>query len=267
MRRTLNLKGCGLLLKQCDSKQQAAQERTATDYARTIGGRVQAPRVHRQFGRVLVLEYVAGPSLEQEPSEDRVRGALEFLSSLHATAIPERAMNHYYGESMRNRLREELRFVEDRRSLLGIDGEPVEVIRQACALPELSLEALRAEPPVLGHGDYQARNILWHCERGIVPIDWLDSGVCDPRYEWAHFLNSFDGRFGSRAVERLVGLANEVLCPNVNRQAFARALRVGEIMDRIIRAGSKARTAEDGADNTDRAAKLRAHIQRLAAIL
>jgi Phosphotransferase enzyme family len=200
MRRTLTL-----LLKQCDSKQQAAQERTATDYARTIGGRIQAPRVHRQFGRVLVLEYVAGPSLEQEPSEDRVRAALELLSSLHATTF--------------------------------------------------------------GHGDYQARNILWHYELGIVPIDWLDSGVCDPRYEWAHFLNSFDGRFGCQAVEGLLGLANEVLCPNVDRKAFARALRVGEIMDRIIRAGSRARTAEDGGDNTDRAAKLRVHTQRLAAIL
>jgi len=169
---------------------------------------------------------------------------------------------------MRNRLDEELRIVEHRRSWLGIERELIEVIRQACAVPDLSMEALDDYRwRVLGHGDYQASNILWNNDSGIIPVDWVDFGVCDARYEWAHFLNSFDGKHGAFAVDGLFHLAHEVLCPTLDPDAFRHALRIGEIMDRVIRAGSKARTAEKGADNTARVEKLCSHIHRLAMIL
>ena len=82
-----------------------------------------------------------------------------------------------HGESLWNRLERELESV---RKWPGIGTDRVDVIRDAIGQPELSRVRLQEVSPVLGHGDYQACNVLCTPEGVIAPIDWIDSGLCDP---------------------------------------------------------------------------------------
>jgi hypothetical protein len=265
MKKTWKFKSRQLFIKLCESRYQANLERAASEHAARIGGILKTATVHRQISRILIFELIPGPLLEEQPEEVWVSKALQVLASIHSTPIPEDVMNHYHGESLRNRLEQELEFIKE---WPGISADKVDVIHNSINRPELSRTKLQEVPPVLGHGDYRGGNLVCTSAGEIIPVDWVDFGLCDPRYEWAHFLNSLDDVLESGSgADSFRELARQVLCPGADEVVFENNLLLGEIINRVIIAGSKARDVLAYGETKKRAAVFNAQVKRLESIL
>jgi len=265
MKKTWKCKSQQLFIKLCESKYQANLERAASEHAARIGGNLKTAAIHRQISRILIFELIPGPLLEEQLEEAWVSKALQVLATIHSSPIPEGVMNHYHGESLRNRLEQELEFIQ---KWPGISADNVDIIRNSINRPELSCTKLQEVSPVLGHGDYRAGNLVCTSAGEIVPVDWVDFGLCDPRYEWAHFLNSLDDVLESGpGIERFREMARRVLCTDVDEVVFESSLQLGEIINRVIIAGCKARDVLTYGETEKRVAVFSAQVQRLESFL
>lgn len=265
MEKTFKMKRLGLFIKFCKSSHQAGQEHAATHRATRLCENVRVATIHRQISRFLIFKLIPGPLLDEHAEDAWVSKALQVLASVHSTPVIEGISNHYHGENLRNRLEHDFEFV---KQWPGIGADKVNVIGDSILHPELSLTKLQKVRPVFGHGDFRGGNLICTPSGEVVPVDWCDSGLCDPRYEWAHFLNSLDCLSGSETgIERFGKLARKLVCPDVDRQDFERDLRIGEIIDRVILAGSKARAASTYGENMERVATLNKQVKRLKEII
>ena len=98
---------------------------------------------------------------------------------------------------------------------------------------------------MLGHGDFRAGNLF---VRGgaIVPIDWIDLGLCDRAYEVMNFVGTLPAAHRAPILTRYTaatGIAIEVIRTR------------GSVVSDIVRAGSWARMVELGARDPDECAR------------
>jgi hypothetical protein len=225
----------GVVLKQCKSAKKASQEaagmKAAAQIASPAGLRV--PRCLAHGDRFLVIEYVAGEWLWIHAD-----AALRYLAQLHALGVPPGAMCHYHGRSLSKRLDWEVRSICQSPSSFWNRDRAIQLSSRVRALPQLRMEQLVAAPQVPGHGDFHGPNLrLEAIGSGIrvVPVDWVDFGACDARYELAHFLDSAPSGF---QLEQLAaGIYGCALDPN----SFREFLVVGRAMNGLISLGNLAR--------------------------
>jgi hypothetical protein len=176
--------------KVCETPEKAAQEAAAMVKARRRLDRVSL-RVPRRL--LLCDKYLVTELIEKEGLvSDCVGEALGYLKAMHSIPTDGITTNHYHGGHLRHRLEQEQHYIRYLTADVGWCQPALDAVTRALSLGALSAIDLAAVPPVVGHGDFHKSNVLVAANRQIVPIDWVDFGLCDPRYEVAHFLDSLD---------------------------------------------------------------------------
>ena len=185
-----------LLFKEEREQHKSAKEYLATKYARfLLPENLRVPEIWGVFSNCFVLKYYNNANQLNKNSKEEIYKAVNYLIEMHYIRFTNELKDiliknhycHYYGEPLKNRLSQELEFstkafdqIECMKKYLGL----MEQIINIC------LKTMNTHP-VLGHGDFQAKNILL-VENNILPIDWVDFGVCERSYEIHHFINSLN---------------------------------------------------------------------------
>lgn len=258
----------GTLVKQCGAvEDEAKQEAQALVAARLLlDSRLRVPACFGHLDQWIVIEEILSDKLEPE-NADQVCKAAEYLGCMHSTKLDDAVRmvlannghQHYYSGSLENRLREEVRHSEVAQDAHG-ESWNLPVLEEAVTkvIPRLS----QCGDPVLGHGDFQKKNILIAEDGSVVPVDWRDFGICNRWYELAHFLRSVDPVTHEKALE----IYSDRVGIDISEEDDS--LRIGKIIDAIIRAGSKARTFDPA---PERAASSRSrfieHAERAAELV
>lgn len=124
----------------------------------------------------IVSEFIEGNV--NQLSYEELQKALRYLHVLHSsdyrTILP--LNNHYYGKNLINRLNQENDFlskaIRKYHQLSSFKKGFERILRIAV---NYANHALNDSPAVVGHGDFQPKNIIVN-ESGIIPIDWIDFG-------------------------------------------------------------------------------------------
>jgi thiamine kinase-like enzyme len=253
----------GLLFKKERSENKAMQEYLATKTARSVlPNSLRIPKVWGVYKDCLVSTYYTNGQFSKD-SKKEVYQAADYLIKMHETKVSnelrdkliESSNCHYWGESLKSRLKQELYFsIRAFRKTLSIQAYLIilEAIVESCLEIENSF-------PVLGHGDFHAKNLLYF-ENTIIPVDWVDFGVCDRSYEVHHFVNSISKH-----------LRDEIyLYYTAKTKTPKDALNRGIGIDAIIQAGNRARLVifgEKNASDEEIQAQFVSQIKRGSAIL
>lgn len=229
----------GLVFKRAREPGKARQEFEATRLARLLlPASLEVPRSWGVVGdQLYVSEELPEKCSWRDPRH--VDSATDYLAELHRVepgaelrgALIAAGFHHYHGETLRRRLAQELEHAR-RAFAAGRFAAELDVVSELvrAALDRWSFE----EDAVLGHGDFQRSNLFVRSGK-IVPIDWVDFGLCDRAYDLAHLLRSLPEERRARA------LARYVRATGVDPEALR--LR-GQIVDSIVRAGAEARQAQ-----------------------
>lgn len=144
----------------------------------------------------IVSEYIDGKP-RKILSHRELQEALRYIHVLHSFDYRSISClkNHYYGEKLVRRLKDENGFftnaINKDRRFLALKNSFNKILK-------LALRYALHDEPVVGHGDFQAKNIIV-TETGIAPIDWIDFGILLRWYEVGNLL------FGQKKDE-LLGL-------------------------------------------------------------
>jgi aminoglycoside phosphotransferase (APT) family kinase protein len=241
----------GLILKRQREKGKAQQEFEATRLARFLLPRTLA--VPRPWG-VVAKEYYVSESIDERFNRrdpEQVRKATDYLVALHAVPLDHAGLGrellqtgfaHYRGETLKSRLKHELGHAQRAFAGRRLGGK---LERYAELIAATLLRWTFDDDVVLGHGDFRAGNLF---VRGgaIVPIDWVDLGLCDRAYEVMHFFRTIPAAHRAPALRRYTASTGTEI----------EAIRTrGSIVSDIIRAGSSARMLELGACDPDECAR------------
>lgn len=231
----------GLYFKRRPETDKAKQEYLATRLARLLlPAMLRLPTTWGVIEDRFITERIDSEDFDSNSEKHAVEGA-KYLARLHAIQLSPSLVkelqrcgyNHYEGQTLSNRLKEELQKAKeafgDHTSMASTLESFDSVIREATEKWNFNAEL------VLGHGDYQAQNIKVN-NGEIIPLDWTDFGLCYRGYDIAHYLTSLNSDLRQTAVENYVSICQ---CD------LATSLSQGEIVDRIIRAGSDARKVVD----------------------
>jgi thiamine kinase-like enzyme len=251
-----------LVVKKRPEVSKEIQETLATQLARLLLPQdLSPPPSWGCFDGYYVSEFLPYEKLNPA-SPEQARLAACYLASLHSVPVDSelrhtlssRGYCHYYGPSLKNRLRDELKFARkafgesDNASLRQALDDLADLLNRIFGM------LTTQENPVLGHGDFQASNLLVSEER-VWPLDWADFGLCSRAYEVMHFVHSLSlSSVREEAIE-------EYECRSgIERSSFESH---GDAIDAVIRAGSKARHALlPGTDNQHLAMAFMEHVHR-----
>jgi thiamine kinase-like enzyme len=226
----------GLVFKERPEPGKAKQEFLATQLARLLLPQSMAPiPTWGVVGNYFVSDH-AGPNNFQPANAEHAKRGAKYLADLHsiqvskerADAMYSNGFAHYFGEALRNRLIDE--FCKARlaySSVQSLEGA-IDDLRQV--VEEVQAWDLNGNP-VLGHGDFQAANLKLINGR-IVPLDWTDFGLCNRAYEVMHYVSSLNQNVRKGALE---------VYKQETGNEITEIERRGNVLDAIIRAGSKAR--------------------------
>lgn len=248
----LRISSAGFILKKHAEDGKAFQEFMATALARMLLPADMVPFHYvGHAGNILITNPVEGRRFDRT-SRDDVLVATRYLGRLHAVVLSNAAKEmlrqhghcHYERICLSNRLRQEVIHVEKNFGTIAAGK-----LREA--VDKIADHVTGSRDIVLGHGDYQNKNILI-CPNTAHPVDWVDFGLCYRWYELAHFLATVDPAQHMdalalyRAVTGIDGTGNLV---------------VGRAVDAIIRAGSIARTP--ASDKAGAVRRLDGHLETL----
>jgi aminoglycoside phosphotransferase (APT) family kinase protein len=246
----------GFVLKRERENGKSAQEYRATSLAKQLLPTGIVPYdIVGCAGEFFVANRLPGRLLNVD-NEEEVVAAARHLGTMHnaplshATCrfLEERGFSHYYRESLQNRLFDEVGRID--RAFRGA----AELGPLFQAVERLLAQWDSRQAPVLGHGDYQQPNLLFHAGR-IYPVDWVDFGLCHRFYELAHFL-AFVAEKDRAAVT-----AAYARCCGLDANQIATPLAEGEAIDAVVRAGGVARRISPDSE-VELRPKFRAHMTR-----
>jgi len=245
------------ILKFCAGNAEAAREVHALLMAHELlNGAVRVPRLLQHDADWLLLEDLGEAALT---TEEHFRSAAEYLASLHRVDVSVSARGrlvdggfcHYWGESLRNRLRQEIEFA--RRAHLPLE----EVARFRDVADSVAALPVPPKSDVLGHGDPRIANFLLTSDGTACAIDWHDFGLSNRWYEVAHFIDSIEE--GERAAAVIAYQSRSGLA---NFREWESAFRYGAAVNYVIRAGFWARTASR--ENPEAAQRFMLYVRRLS---
>ncbi len=227
----------GLFLKSQLETGKAQQEVLATQLARLLlPPEVRVLPTWGVVGAYFVSDFLNGTPIDTT-SKEQATSAAALLAEIHSVAVDDSeqclidaGFCHYWGQALRDRLVQE---AEIARAVFGECGHASELEAIArSAVEKWSFE----DDVVIGHGDFQAANLI--CSEGaVIAVDWTDFGLCERAYDLFHFIDSLDESVREAALERY--------CETHPVSSEKELQRRGRIIDRIIRAGSVARVADD----------------------
>lgn len=247
-----------LIVKKEKEKGKSVQEFYALQTARILLPKIlKLPESWGVVDDSLVSKYYKCSKINLKSKDDAFR-AVDYLIKLHNIEISERLKKeltkngycHYYGKNLKFRLK-----YEYRKSLLAF-GKFSELSLFLVKLKEIVdylCNTTNKEEPVLGHGDFQACNILiW--DNKVIPIDWTDFGLCDRAYEAHHYVYSLKKDFRDEIYEYYLNKTNW----------DRKKLDIGIGIDAVIRAGNRARhILADNAGNIEKSIdKFREQVER-----
>jgi hypothetical protein len=230
------------ILKDCGSSTEAERELGALVLAQQlVGTRVRVPNILEQQDECLLLEDLG----QRSPQTFRhTRLAAEYLARLHGDEIPEEVVAllcdkghaHYWHSALVNRLRQEGAYAKE-----AFSSETGVVDAFARCIESIATLELPDHSDVVGHGDFQFKNLCFSDSNGICAVDWHDFGLCNRWYEIGHLLYTLPESHGSVVADAYQAVSSVALTD------WNAGLRYGKAVDRIIRAGNEARrsTAEN----------------------
>lgn len=227
----------GLFLKSQLEAGKAEQEVLATQLARLLlPAQIRVLPTWGVIGACFVSDFLNGTPIDRA-SKEHATSAATLLAQIHSVAVDgseqsliDAGFCHYWGQALRERLVQE---AEIARAAFGESGDASELEAVArFAVEKWSFE----DDVVIGHGDFQSANLIYS-EGAVVAVDWTDFGLCERAYDLFHFIDSLDESVREAALTRY----GETHPVSSEKELQKRGL----IIDRVIRAGSVARVADD----------------------
>lgn len=144
---------------------------------------LNVPQPIKYFDSWIISEYIHGVNNNTALSD--IHKSVIYLHKLHK--INYRKLNlkgHYFGDILTNRLREELDFLSRGIALFP---ELKNMQKDFESILQIALDHIEVDEPVLGHGDFQPKNIIFQ-NSNLYPVDWMDFGLVLPWYELGNLL-------------------------------------------------------------------------------
>lgn len=258
--------GCPVILKKVENSEWAKIEfnnlKKASDLLKPHG--LKVPRAIEVRESWILLEFI--PGKKNALSFKELQKALEYLHVLHSSdysTIPH-LYSHYYGENLINRLNEEKEYLHKaikqypRFSSFKNDFEKV---------LEIAINHKLNDSPVIGHGDFQAKNIIVN-ESEIVPLDWRDFGELLRWYDVGNLLFKSELKWDEllRLVKHYLQVGSKQ--SNISSKEIEKNVKEALSITFIIRTGSHFRHLLDtNEDSPEDYKKVETNIQYIKKIL
>jgi aminoglycoside phosphotransferase (APT) family kinase protein len=227
----------GLILKRQREKGKAEQEYLATQLARLLlPAKLAVPHAWGVIGGIYYVSEKLEECFDHHNSE-HIRRATDYLADLHAVSLDDAGLRaellrcgfrHYMGKTLKYRLRQELKHVRRAFAGRGLDGP---LLRYSELIAATLKRWTFDDDVVLGHGDFASDNLIIQ-KNEVIPIDWIDFGLCDRAYEVMNFVQSIGEDYRENALSRYTAATGTSA-----REIHTR----GSVVRNIINAGSHAR--------------------------
>ncbi len=223
-----------------EGARKALQEATATDKAKSLLNPLGlfVPKIFDIKDEGILVEFVSGNTPDLSKEEDLLI-CLDYLLKMNGVQPPGDLENHFYGENLKNRIQDELRYFQE--ALIRVP-DLQRSKAQFDSIYSKALDTISADTPgVIGHGDFQQKNLILTSERKLVPIDWGDFGLAHKEYDVGNLLCGVDlNQLMARA--KLSHTLQEKLNAFGNYKqgvAIACVLRIGSNCRQIVEIGVK----------------------------
>ncbi len=253
-----------LIIKREKTTGKAAQEFEACRLARFLLPKdLSPPNSWGHFEGTFFAEKCEGTLLSPSDRE-HIGLAVDFLVKLHSLELSEEILkalisqgfDHYFGKTLKMRLRQEVEMSQlafrETKSLGSLIKEVKEGV--AWIMENFALDV----DPVLGHGDFRVGNLLIIHGR-LQPVDWVDFGICERAYEIVHLTAKLDDKERMPAFDKYYERVKAT-------ESSSDLLKKGMAIDAVVRIGACAREVCNGvtnaADNTTQS-RFRRCVQRL----